>query len=45
MDIISGQNVQVSGNELVIEISHQPASGFNGEVDTSAFLGRCEQVG
>jgi len=38
MEIISGQNVTLSGNELVIEMTHQQGGGFNGEVDTSAFL-------
>lgn len=38
MELISGQNIQLNGNELVIDMGYQLGSGFNGEVDTSAFL-------
>ncbi|ALQ61502.1 tellurium resistance protein TerF [Aeromonas hydrophila] len=38
MELISGQNVQLSGHELVIEVTHQQAGGFSGDIDTSGFL-------
>lgn len=38
MELISGQNMQLSGHELVIEVTHQQAGGFRGDIDTSAFL-------
>lgn len=38
MELISGQNMQLSGHEFVIEVTHQQAGGFSGDIDTSAFL-------
>ncbi|MCU8005274.1 MULTISPECIES: vWA domain-containing protein [unclassified Shewanella] len=38
MELISGQNIGLSGSELVIDMSYQPGVNFAGEVDTSAFL-------
>jgi stress response protein SCP2 len=38
MELVSGQNVQLSGHELVIEVTHQQGGGFSGDIDTSAFL-------
>ena len=38
MELISGQNVQLSGHELVIEVTHQQGGQFSGDIDTSAFL-------
>ncbi|QJT19605.1 tellurium resistance protein TerF [Aeromonas sp. 1805] len=38
MELISGQNVQLSGHELVIEVTYQQGGEFSGDIDTSAFL-------
>ncbi|MGL5291626.1 MAG: TerD family protein, partial [Vibrionaceae bacterium] len=38
MEIVSGQNLQLSGNEFAIELVCTKGGAFNGEIDTSAFL-------
>jgi stress response protein SCP2 len=38
MEIVSGQNLQLSGHEFVIELTHQKGGAFSGDADTSAFL-------
>ncbi|MGL5336472.1 MAG: vWA domain-containing protein [Enterovibrio sp.] len=38
MEIVSGQNLPLSGHEFVIELAFTKGAAFNGDVDSSAFL-------
>lgn len=38
MDMISGQNVQLSGQVFVLELAHKKSNAFSGDADTSAFM-------